>query len=50
MKEDGENLAIYTQERGKWMMKDPYTFFITPHYQNYKYMLINLDRVEPTDL
>ncbi len=50
LKEDGENLAIHTVEREKWMAKDPLTFFITDHYINYKYMLINLDRVDPSDL
>lgn len=50
LKEDGENLVIYTVEREKWMDKDPITFFITDHYLKYKYMLVNLDRVEPDDL
>lgn len=50
LKEDFENLVVHTLEREKWMEKDPKTFFITAHYQNYKYMLVNLDRVEPEDL
>ena len=48
--EDEENLVIHTLEREKWIEKDHETFFITEHYQNYKYMLINLDRVDPEDL
>lgn len=50
LKEDEENLVIYTEERDKWMRKDPQTFTITPHYLNYKYMLVNLDKVAPDDL
>lgn len=50
LKEDEENIAVHTLEREKWMRKDPETFFITAHYVNYKYMLVNLDRVEPNDL
>lgn len=47
LKENEEHLVIYTKEREKWMQKDPETFIITPHYINYKYMLVNLDCVEP---
>lgn len=50
LKEDEENLAIYTEEREKWIQKAPKTFFITPHFLKYKYMLVNLDSVEPNDL
>lgn len=48
--EDEAHLVIHTIEREKWMRKDPAIFFITPHYVKYKYMLVNLDGVEPTDL
>jgi hypothetical protein len=47
LKEDGETLAIHTTDRDKWMQEDPDTFFITDHYQNYKYMLIALGSVKP---
>jgi hypothetical protein len=47
VKEDEENLVLYTEERDKWMSIAPQIFFITAHYQNYKYMLVNLDLVEP---
>lgn len=50
LKEDGQNLVVHTLEREKWMQKDPLTFFITDHYINYKYMLVNLERVDPDDL
>lgn len=45
-----EALAVYTLERDKWMATDPDTFFITPHFQNYKYMLIRLETVSPEDV
>jgi hypothetical protein len=45
-----ELLALHTLEREKWMAKDPHTFFITPHYLNYKYMLIRLETVSPDDV
>ncbi|RYD81141.1 MAG: hypothetical protein EOP55_00045 [Sphingobacteriales bacterium] len=48
--EDGENLVLYTEDRALWMSKDPKTYFITQHYENYKYMLVNLERVDPTEL
>lgn len=50
LKEDEENLVIYTIERDKWMQKDPQIFYITDHYLKYKYMLVNLDGVAPSDL
>lgn len=50
LKEDEENLVIHTLERNRWMAKNSDTFFITDHYIKYKYMLINLDRVDPSDL
>jgi hypothetical protein len=50
LKEDGETLAINTEEREKWMEADPETFFITDHYLKSKYMLINLSSVKQTTL
>lgn len=47
MKEDGETLVLYSEERDKWMEADPETFFITDHYRNYKYMLVGLGSVKP---
>ena len=41
---------MYTEERDKWMHADPETFFITDHYVNYNYMLVNLATVNPADL
>lgn len=50
LKEDGSTLVIHTTEREKWMHAKPGTFFITDHYKNYSYMLINLENVAPADL
>ena len=50
LKSDGQTLAINTAERDVWMQADPHTFYITPHFQNYDYMLIRLERVDPDDL
>ena len=50
LKEDGKTLVVYTQERDKWMKRDPGTFFITDHYKNYPLMLIDLATVKRNDL
>jgi len=50
LKEDGQTLVIHTSEREKWLKAKPGTFFITDHYKNYSYMLINLEIVAPADL
>lgn len=50
LKEDGETLAINTEERDKWMGAEPETFFITDHYLNAKYMLINLGLIDQPTL
>jgi hypothetical protein len=49
-KEDGKTLVVYTNEREKWMKKDPVVFFITDHYKNYPAMLIDLAKVKKKDL
>ena len=50
IKEDGENLVIGTRERNKWMTASPDTYYITEHYRNYDYMLVNLEKVNPLEL
>ena len=50
LKEDEENLVIYTEDRARWTQEAPETFTITPHYVKYNYMLVNLDTVSPDDL
>jgi hypothetical protein len=48
--EDGETLVLQTLERDKWIATRPDVFFITDHYFNYDYMLVNLNTVLPADL
>jgi hypothetical protein len=50
IKEDGETLVIGTLERDKWMRANPDIYYITDHYRNYDYMLINLEKVDPEEL
>ncbi|MEO3402996.1 MmcQ/YjbR family DNA-binding protein [Mucilaginibacter sp. CAU 1740] len=50
VKEKEEVLAVHTLEREKWMTKDPDTYFITPHYQKYKYMAVRLETASPEDV
>lgn len=50
IKEDGETLVIGTLERDKWMRANPDIYYITDHYRNYDYMLINLEKVDPVEL
>ena len=50
LKEDGETLVLQTLQRDKWIAANPDVFFITDHYFNYDYMLINLKTVSPDDL
>lgn len=50
MKEDAVTLAVYTPDRDEWTVKDSTIFFITDHYKNYPYVLVNLAKVNKTDL
>ncbi len=50
LREDGKTLAIFTEERDKWMKKKPSTFFITDHYKDWPMMLIDLNSVTEKDL
>lgn len=48
--ENGEVLVIRTDERDKWIAKDPDTYFFTDHYRNYPCLLVNLPKVDPDEL
>ncbi|MDP4265309.1 MAG: hypothetical protein Q8941_22475 [Bacteroidota bacterium] len=50
LKEDGKTIVVLTTERDKWMKEKPGTFFITEHYENGPYMLIDLATVKKKDL
>lgn len=50
--QDGVSLVIRIEEseRTRWMKRDPATFYITDHYQDYPWMLVLLSKVKRTDL
>jgi hypothetical protein len=50
LREEGDLLVVYTEDREHWMKQDPGTFFITEHYKNVPYMLVLLTRVTQPDL
>lgn len=52
LKEDGETIVLKTsyEEREELMSHDPETYFITDHYLNYPYILVNLKSVHPDAL
>ncbi|HVV54772.1 MAG TPA: MmcQ/YjbR family DNA-binding protein [Mucilaginibacter sp.] len=45
--ENGEVLVVRTDERDKWLQKDPEVFFMTDHYRNYPTVLVNLAKADP---
>lgn len=47
LKEDRETIVLKTtyEEREELMAHDPETYFITDHYLNYQYILVNLKTV-----
>ena len=51
LREDGALVVmIDVHEREALMQSDAETFYVTPHYQDHPAMLINLERVDPTEL
>jgi hypothetical protein len=51
LRDDGALVVmIDVLEREALIQEDPETFYITPHYQDYPAMLINLERVDPQEL
>jgi len=48
--ENGEVLVVRTDDRDKWVQKDPEVYFVTDHYKNYPTVLINLPKIEPNEL
>lgn len=45
LKEDGQTIAIYNENRDHWLAMDSDAFFITDHYKNYPMFLVDLKRV-----
>ncbi|HVW95464.1 MAG TPA: MmcQ/YjbR family DNA-binding protein [Mucilaginibacter sp.] len=50
LREDGKTFVVYNPERDRWMDRKPDTFFITDHYLNTDYMLVDLESVVPEEL
>ena len=51
LREDGALVVmIDILEREALIQEDPETFYITPHYEEYPAMLINLERVDDQEL
>lgn len=47
LREEGDAISVSASfdERDALMAADPETFFITDHYRNYQWVLVNLERV-----
>lgn len=47
LKEDGESLVVGTtfEEREEMIAAEPETYYITPHYLNYPWVLVRLRKV-----
>lgn len=45
LREDGETLVVYNDDRDEWIASDPDTFFFTDHYKNYPMLLVDLKNV-----
>lgn len=50
LREDGETLVVFNLDRDQWIDADPTVFYITDHYLNTNYMLVDLKAVKPDDL
>jgi hypothetical protein len=51
LREDGALVVMIDMlEREALIQEDAQTFYITPHYEDYPAMLVNLDRVDPEEL
>ena len=43
--DDGEVLAVYADDRDKWLNTDPEVFFITDYYLKYPMVLVRLNKI-----
>ncbi len=53
LRTDPDALVIHVADMGEkeaLLQGDPDTFFTTAHYDGYPFVLVNLDRVDPTEL
>lgn len=51
-REDGESIAVKVDygERQALTAMQPETFVVTPHYENYPWMIVRLASVDPDEL
>ena len=45
LKEDGQTLVLHSDDRDLFLKHDPSVFFVTEHYANYPYVLVNLSKI-----
>ena len=51
LRDDGALVVLIdVLEREALMQEDPETFYITPHYEDWPAMLVNLERIDPQEL
>ncbi len=50
LREDGETLVLYNNDRDEWINRNPDVFFFTDHYKNYPILLVDLKDVKTKDL
>ena len=50
IKEDGQTLALYNNDRDEWIARNGDIFFFTDHYKNYPMLLVDIGSVETKDL
>jgi hypothetical protein len=50
LKEDGETLVIHSNDRDIWINEDAEVFFVTEHYFNAPYVLVNLKKIRKPKL
>ena len=50
LREDGETLVLYNNDRDEWIDRNPDVFFFTNHYKNSPILLIDLKVVKTNDL
>ncbi len=48
--EDGETLALHSDDRDIFLEKDPAVFFFTDHYANYPYVLVIVSKIRKDQL
>ncbi len=50
IREDGTTLVLYHHDRDKLLKSNPEVYFITEHYYNYPYVLVNLPLINLNNL